>query len=82
MRLYQYTRTHFSHEESLMRRLDYPDTDEHVKQHDDLISQLDEFSQNIAKDNLIKADLEEFISLWFLTHIATFDTKLAAFLNS
>ncbi len=82
IRLYQYTRTHFSHEEDLMRSLAYPDIDAHVKQHDVLISQLNQFSQNIAKNNLIKADLEEFISLWFLTHIATFDTKLATFLKS
>ncbi len=82
IRLYQYTRTHFSHEEGLMRSLGYPDIDEHLKQHEALISQLNQFSQNIAKDNLIKADLEEFISLWFLTHIATSDTKLADFLKS
>jgi hemerythrin len=82
IRLYQYTRTHFSHEEDLMRSLGYPDIDEHIEQHEALISQLNQFSQNIAKNNLIKADLEEFISLWFLTHIATFDTRLAAFLKS
>jgi len=82
MRLYQFTRTHFSHEETLMRRLGYPDIDEHIKQHDELITQLGEFSQHLARDNLIKAELEAFISHWFLTHVATADAKLAAFLKS
>ncbi len=33
MRLYQYMRVHLSHEEEVMRRVQYPDIDEHVKQH-------------------------------------------------
>jgi hemerythrin-like metal-binding protein len=81
-RLYQFTRTHFSHEETLMRRLGYPDIEEHIKQHNELMSQLGEFSQHLARDTLIKAELEAFISHWFLTHVATADAKLAAFLKS
>ena len=82
MRLSQYARTHFSHEESLMRRINYPDIDEHVSQHDELTSKLHEISQKIAKDNLIKAELEDFISHWFLTHIAVVDVKLATYLKA
>lgn len=82
LRLYQYTRAHFSHEESLMRRLAYPDIEQHVAQHDMLTAKLNEFLQNLAKDNLIKADLESFISHWFLGHMATVDTQLAAYLKA
>ena len=82
LRLYQFTRTHFSHEERLMHRLNYPDIAQHIAQHDNLISKLNDFLQNIAKDNLIKAELEAFISHWLLIHIATVDSKLAAYLKS
>jgi len=80
LRLYQYTRTHFSHEEGLMRRIGYPEIDQHIDQHDALLAKLNEFLQNIANDNLIKAELETFMSHWFLGHMATGDAKLAAFL--
>jgi hemerythrin len=45
------------------------------------MTKLDEFLANIAKDNLIKADLEDFVSQWFLGHIANVDAKLAAYLK-
>jgi hemerythrin len=82
MRLYQYTRTHFSHEEDLMRRLQYPDIDAHIQLHQDLILRLDEISQSIADDNLVKADLENFVAHWLLAHIATVDAKLASYVRS
>lgn len=81
LRLYQYARAHFSHEESLMQRLHYPDMAQHLKQHEMLINRLNEFCRNIAKDNLIKADLEDFIAHWLLNHIAAVDSQLAAYVH-
>lgn len=82
IRLYQYTRTHFSHEEELMQRISFPDYEAHCQMHQKLIAKLDEISARISSGNLIKAELEEFISQWLLGHIATEDTKLAAFVRS
>jgi hemerythrin-like metal-binding protein len=82
MRMHQYARTHFGHEESQMHRLQYPDMDEHVRQHLDLISRLEVISKNIANGNFIKSDLEEFIAHWLLTHIAKDDKKFARCLEA
>jgi hemerythrin-like metal-binding protein len=82
MRLHQYMRTHFGHEESQMRRLKYPDMNEHARQHLDLISRLEAISKNIANGNFIKSDLEEFIAHWLLTHIANDDKKLSRYLEA
>ncbi len=82
MRLYQYMRVHLSHEEEIMRALQYPDIDTHVQQHQELISRLNEISVKIANENLVKADLEEFIAHWFLTHIGTQDVKLGQYIRS
>ncbi len=81
LRLYQYTRSHFSHEESLMEHIGYPEMASHIAQHKALLAKLNEFLHNISKDNLIKAELEDFVSQWFLGHIANVDAKLAAYLN-
>lgn len=81
MRLQRYALTHFSHEEDLMRRLDYPNLAEHVSDHEALTGRLKEISRQIANDNMVKAELEEFIAHWLLQHIASEDKKLAAYLK-
>ena len=82
LRLYQYTRTHFSHEESLMRHCHYPDMAAHLAQHEALMRQLQLFLQHITRDTLVKDELEDFIAQWFLGHIANSDRKLAQFLKA
>jgi len=82
MRLFQYMRTHLSHEEELMRRIQYPDFEAHAREHHALIVGLNAISLKIASENLVKADLEKFIGDWFLRHMETADTDLARFANA
>ncbi|WP_296490892.1 hemerythrin family protein [Rhodoferax sp.] len=82
MRLFQYMRAHLSHEEELMRRLQYPDYEAHALEHHALIVGLNTISLRIASENLVKADLERFIGDWFLRHMETADTDLARFANA
>jgi hemerythrin len=81
MRLFQYMRTHLSHEEELMRRLHYPNVDAHTQEHRELIARLNTISLTISNEHLVKADLEEFLGDWFLRHMETADTDLARFAN-
>jgi len=82
MALFQYTREHFSHEEQLMKRLNYPAMAAHEAQHNSLISRLSEISARIANDTLDRVVLEAFLSDWLLNHIATSDIKLAAYIHA
>lgn len=82
MRLFQYMRTHLSHEEELMRQLQYPDADNHTREHRALMARLNAISLKIADENLVMADLEEFIGDRFLKHMETADTELARFANT
>ncbi|OGB81846.1 MAG: hypothetical protein A2535_09540 [Burkholderiales bacterium RIFOXYD2_FULL_59_8] len=82
MRLFQYMRTHLSHEEELMRRLRYPNIETHTQEHHELIARLNTISLKIANENLVMADLEEFLGDRFLKHMETADTDLARFANA
>lgn len=82
MRLFQYLRTHFSHEEELMRHSAYPDITTHMAAHQELIDQLHQISLKIAKEHLIKSDLEAFISDYFLTHMDKMDRAVIAHVHS
>lgn len=82
MRLFQYLRTHLSHEEEQMRRTNYPGATAHMAAHQQLIAQLNQISLRIAKENLIKNELEAFISDYFLAHMNTLDRDMVAHLRS
>ncbi|MCF8168332.1 MAG: bacteriohemerythrin [Rhodoferax sp.] len=82
MGLYQYAREHFAHEETLMRALQYPALKVHIEQHTALLTRLNAVSAAIAGDTLNKAELESFLVEWTLSHIRTFDTKLASFIRA
>ena len=81
MRLFKYTREHFTHEENLMRDIGYPSIREHINQHNDLLSKLNNVAQNIANDTLDKQDLSAFLGHWLLNHIGTSDAELAGYLR-
>ncbi len=81
LRLYQFMRSHFSHEEDLMYRIGYPEIEAHIEQHAALTVRLKAFLKNISNDNLIKTELEDFIAHWLLDHIGMIDSKLAAYLK-
>ncbi len=82
MRLFQYMRTHLSHEEEWMRQLGYPDVEQHTREHRALMTRLNTISLEIANENLVMANLEEFIGTRFLNHMETSDTDLARFANA
>ena len=70
------------HEEELMRHSAYPDITTHMAAHQELIDQLHQISLKIAKEHLIKSDLEAFISDYFLAHMNTLDRDMVAHLRS
>lgn len=81
MSLFKYTREHFAHEESLMKRIGYPSMSAHVQQHDELIRKLNLTAQRIADETLDTQHLEAFLHDWLLNHIGASDTKLAEFVK-
>jgi hemerythrin-like metal-binding protein len=82
MRLFQYMRTHLSHEEELMRRLQYPKLKVHAQEHQEIIARLNVVLLKIANEDMVKADLEELLGDWFLAHMETADTELARFASA
>jgi len=81
MQLFKYTREHFAHEESLMKRLAYPAIAAHTEQHNMLISRLNDVASLIANGKLDKTELEGFLTDWLTKHIAVSDQKLAKFVQ-
>ena len=68
--LLEYTRTHFSMEEDLMRKHDYPDFAAHKELHDQFVKQAQSYREKIKKDErLTPADVFHFLKGWLIDHI-------------
>ncbi len=80
--MHQYTRVHFKYEETLMRSVRYPEIEQHIGQHNDLLGHFREISSQIANDTLDRAKWKTFLSDWLLNHIRFTDQKLANYVKA
>ena len=81
-RLMQYTREHFSHEEDVMRRVDYPDFDEHREMHIELVSALDDIIEEftISNNHELSNKTLQFLEDWLTHHILIEDKKIGKYI--
>lgn len=79
--LFEYTRNHFTYEESLMRKCNFPEYEQHVRSHQALISRLETLNGAILADTVDAEELQTFIQHWALFHIPNADAKLAEYVS-
>ena len=73
---------HFSHEERLMLKHRYPETEAHKEEHHDLIQSAKELQQEILQSDKPIADEHiQFLERWLTEHILTADGRLGAYLS-
>lgn len=79
VQLSDYTRIHFTVEESLMRVLAYPDIDAHIAQHGVFISYLKDMERKSITHDVREEEIVSFLRNWLLQHIMVDDKRYAAF---
>lgn len=79
-----YTQKHFAYEENMFAEYGYPDTQEHKRQHNELIEQVIELKDNFMKNpqGTISEDLMLFLKRWLTNHIMRTDKDYTEFLLS
>lgn len=78
--LLQYTKTHFSHEETLQRQYHYPDYTNHLGYHQAFIPVVEEISARLSAEGpteQLVRELNQRLGGWLLNHIKTEDAKVA-----
>lgn len=84
---YAYARNHFSHEESIMERIQFPDIENHMKSHQVFIHNVSEMRQqydvapNAEEKRKIAKALANFLNVWLLGHIMSRDKILKPYLT-
>jgi hemerythrin len=82
-RLVAYTREHFTYEESLMIRAQYPDFVRHKAEHDKLTDEVVRTVQDFdAGKTMLSMQLLDFLKKWLQTHILTVDKKYSTYMQS
>jgi hemerythrin len=77
-RLENYTRTHFSAEEELMRSIAFPRIEEHRRAHRLFIDQISNTRRKWANGEPIGLEILHFLNNWLIDHILTTDKDYAA----
>jgi hemerythrin len=73
---------HFSHEERLMLKYDYEETEEHKAEHQELIDSAKKLQHKILQADKPVSDQDiEFLERWLTGHILTTDMKLGSYLS-
>lgn len=78
-RLIEYAMEHFENEENLMRQHQYPEIEEHIKEHKKLMKTVMEL--NKEKKYIFPANVSEFLNSWLIDHILTTDMKYREYLR-
>ena len=83
---YDYVRNHFSAEEDVMERVNFPDITPHMQAHQQFIKNIAEFRQayESAETKGKKLELAQqavaFLSVWFVGHVISRDKMLKPYL--
>ncbi len=79
--LAEYTKYHFHHEELMMEKYNYPDMEEHVKEHQDFIAYLEnlDYSSIDSEQKEAISELLKFVASWIFKHILNTDFMYSEF---
>lgn len=79
--LLDYTNYHFSYEDELFEKYDYPDAENHKKEHAELKRQVTQHRARLATGDRFMSEilLLKFIQDWLVNHIMKTDMKFAPF---
>ncbi len=79
--LTDYVFEHFTLEESIMLKTNYPDFEEHRDEHSDFVKYLFNLKRRVILTPELIKDFEEHISSWFVDHILKTDIKMAEYMR-
>ncbi len=79
-----YTQKHFAYEENMFAEFGYTDSQEHKRQHNELMAQVIDLKEKFIENpqGTMSADLMLFLKRWLTNHIMKTDKEYTAFLLS
>jgi hemerythrin-like metal-binding protein len=80
--LIEYTRDHFAHEETLMKRIGYPYYEDHCRQHEELRTKVREMGNRAAAGEIsMTIEVMQFLLSWLRSHTTTSDRRIGTYMR-
>ncbi len=80
--LLEYTESHFSREEGLMKKHGYPGLEAHRREHEEMKTKVKEFHARYETDSTETClDVLRYLQYWLINHINNTDKQYTEFLN-
>jgi len=77
-----YVKEHFNTEERLFEKYNYPDAEQHKKQHAEYIEKVESLEKRLNNGQLvISFEVTNFLKQWISNHIMVTDKKYSEFMN-
>ena len=83
--LSSYTKTHFTHEEVLQKKYNYPDYNNHKKYHQSFIEAIESIREKLLANGpsiVIVGEVNSKVGNWIINHIKREDVKVAAHISN
>lgn len=81
-RLKEYATIHFMHEEALMDRMQFPDSEDHREMHRTFVQKvLDIEDRHAQGERALPAEILDFLKDWLVSHIAEQDMRYVGWLQ-
>ncbi|MBT0665913.1 bacteriohemerythrin [Geobacter pelophilus] len=79
--LIEYTKTHFAHEEKLMKESGYPGYEDQKRAHESLINKVVEIHARFKAGNALSQEIMTFLKDWLINHIQGMDKRYGPHMN-
>ena len=80
--LVNYTIFHFTAEEEMFKKSDYPDTENHIKKHVGFVNKLKDYHKEVSSGNMTTSyDMVTFLKDWLIIHIKETDTTYLPYIK-
>ncbi len=79
--LITYSQSHFADEEKILQEYGYPDLNQHEKQHEQLIKQIENLRTTIVQGRVGEISFIEIFQNWIISHILSEDRLYGGFLR-
>lgn len=78
--LVNYSHFHFKNEEELMKKINYPEIEEHKRQHQEFIQDLNRIHKEILdNNNNVTDDIISFLAEWLIDHMMITDKQIDSY---
>ncbi|WP_421903337.1 bacteriohemerythrin [Maridesulfovibrio sp.] len=81
-RMTKYAQEHFRDEENFMRENGYPGLDDHIIEHKEFISRVEDYQDAVFANYVPFQDMLDFLNNWLIEHMIGSDQKYMDYINS